>query len=71
MTCTWAVGNLGCDSIMQNSLLECVMKGLNSRLTDFINPHQVRGGAPEQGMGRTPEDEPGKEVEEEKMGNVE
>ena len=56
---------------MQNSLLECVMKGLNSRLTDFINPHQVRGGAPEQGMGRTPKDEPGKEVEEEKMENVE
>ena len=53
---------------MQYTLLECVIKGLNSRLTDIITL-QVCGGAPEQEMGRTPKDEPGKE--EEKMENVE
>ena len=68
LTCTLGVGNLGCDSIMQYTLLECVIKGLNSRLTDIITL-QVCGGAPEQEMGRTPKDEPGKE--EEKMENVE
>ena len=52
------------------TLLECVIKGLNLRLTDIITL-QVCGGALEQGMGRTPKDEPGKEVEEEKMENVE